>query len=84
MTLRRKLLVAAMTGYAGRPSTHSYRPTGSWDRRRSSRAEERGGTLPVGQAERIATRYKKLTQATMLQVNTGSSWTMCAITADRE
>ncbi|MFF2789396.1 FAD-dependent monooxygenase [Streptomyces sp. NPDC058049] len=49
-----------------------------------SRAEEHGGALPAGWAERIATRYKRLGRATVAQVNTASSWTVRAIAADRE
>ncbi|MFD5412004.1 FAD-dependent monooxygenase [Streptomyces nojiriensis] len=49
-----------------------------------ARAEEHGGVLPAGWAERIATRYKRLGRATVAQVNSGSSWTVRAIAADRE
>ncbi|MFD8980362.1 flavin-dependent oxidoreductase [Streptomyces sp. NPDC059564] len=42
----------------------------------TARAAERGGTLPDGQAEKIANRYKKLAQATVAQVNTHPSWTV--------
>ncbi|GAA1920162.1 FAD-dependent monooxygenase [Streptantibioticus ferralitis] len=41
-----------------------------------ARAAEHGGALPVGQAEEIANRYKKLAQATVAQVNTHASWTV--------
>ncbi|WP_406186419.1 FAD-dependent monooxygenase [Streptomyces sp. NBC_01006] len=41
-----------------------------------ARAEEHGGALPAGQAEQIATHYKTLSQATVAQVNTHSSWTV--------
>ncbi|MFI9276290.1 FAD-dependent monooxygenase, partial [Kitasatospora sp. NPDC052896] len=41
-----------------------------------ARAAERDGALPVGQAEEIANRYKKLAQATVAQVNTHPSWTV--------
>ncbi|MFD5511477.1 FAD-dependent monooxygenase [Streptomyces sp. NPDC127051] len=41
-----------------------------------ARAEEHGGALPAGQAEQIATHYKRLSQATVAQVNTHSSWTV--------
>ncbi|MFE2721551.1 FAD-dependent monooxygenase [Kitasatospora sp. NPDC059327] len=43
-----------------------------------ARAEEQPGSLPTGLAERIATRYKQLTGATVTQVNTHSSWTVPA------
>ncbi|MFF4457343.1 flavin-dependent oxidoreductase [Streptomyces goshikiensis] len=49
-----------------------------------ARAEEHGGALPAGWAERIATRYKRLGRATVAQVNSGSSWTVRAVAADRE
>ncbi|MYW01773.1 flavin-dependent oxidoreductase [Streptomyces sp. SID3343] len=41
-----------------------------------ARAAEHGGPLPAGRAERIATRYKRLAQATVAQVNTHPSWTV--------
>ncbi|MFD5086358.1 FAD-dependent monooxygenase [Kitasatospora sp. NPDC058201] len=44
-----------------------------------ARAEEHGGALPVGEAERIATRYKTLAGATVTQVNTHPSWTVPAV-----
>ncbi|MFB7586111.1 hypothetical protein [Streptomyces sp. NPDC056169] len=39
-------------------------------------ASDHGGALPAGQAEEIATRYKRLAQATVAEVNTHSSWTV--------
>ncbi|WP_331769810.1 flavin-dependent oxidoreductase (plasmid) [Embleya sp. NBC_00888] len=39
-----------------------------------ARAAERGGTLPTGEAEKIANRYRELAQATVAQVNTHPSW----------
>jgi 2-polyprenyl-6-methoxyphenol hydroxylase-like FAD-dependent oxidoreductase len=47
-----------------------------------ARAAEHGGALPVGQAEKIANRYKKLAQATVAQVNTHASWTVSRDAAD--
>ncbi|WP_329625254.1 FAD-dependent monooxygenase [Streptomyces sp. NBC_01255] len=41
-----------------------------------ARTEAHGGALPAGQAETIATGYRKLTRATVVQVNTHSSWTV--------
>ncbi|GLX34376.1 flavin-dependent oxidoreductase [Streptomyces roseochromogenus] len=49
-----------------------------------ARAEEHGGAVPAGWAERIATRYKRLGRATVGQVNAASSWTVRAIATDRE
>ncbi|MER6202288.1 FAD-dependent monooxygenase [Streptomyces sp. NPDC001586] len=49
-----------------------------------ARAEDHGGALPAGQAEKIATHYRGLAGATVAQVNTHPSWTVRAITADRE
>ncbi|WP_328952871.1 FAD-dependent monooxygenase [Kitasatospora purpeofusca] len=45
-----------------------------------ARAEEHAGPLPPGLAERIAARYKRLTGATVSQVNTHPSWTVPATT----
>ncbi|MFF2348823.1 FAD-dependent monooxygenase [Kitasatospora sp. NPDC058115] len=44
-------------------------------------AEEHDGALPVGEAEKIATRYKRLAGATVTQVNTRPSWTVPAVAA---
>ncbi|WP_327673295.1 FAD-dependent monooxygenase [Kitasatospora sp. NBC_00458] len=41
-----------------------------------ARAEEHGAALPAGEAERISTRYKRLTGATVTRVNTHPSWTV--------
>ncbi|MFI1015252.1 FAD-dependent monooxygenase [Streptomyces sp. NPDC020965] len=41
-----------------------------------ARAALHGGTLPAGQADRMATRYRELAQATVDQVNTHASWTV--------
>lgn len=41
-----------------------------------ARAAEHGGPLPAGQAEKIATHYRKLARATVAQVNTHPSWTV--------
>ncbi|MFE5943528.1 FAD-dependent monooxygenase [Streptomyces sp. NPDC056480] len=41
-----------------------------------ARAEAHGGALPAGQAEAIATGYRKLAGATVAQVNTHPSWTV--------
>ncbi|MDH6708412.1 2-polyprenyl-6-methoxyphenol hydroxylase-like FAD-dependent oxidoreductase [Kitasatospora sp. MAA19] len=49
-----------------------------------ARAEEHDGELPLGQAEEIATRYKRLAGATVPQVNTHPSWTVPVIAADQE
>ncbi|MER5353675.1 FAD-dependent monooxygenase [Kitasatospora sp. NPDC002551] len=47
-------------------------------------AEENSGALPAGEAERIATRYKRLAGATVTEVNTHPSWTVPAVAAARE
>ncbi|WP_324197170.1 FAD-dependent monooxygenase [Streptomyces sp. NRRL B-1677] len=41
-----------------------------------ARAEAHGGPLPAGQADKIATDYRRLAQATAAQVNTRPSWTV--------
>ncbi|MFD4322518.1 FAD-dependent monooxygenase [Streptomyces sp. NPDC058548] len=41
-----------------------------------ARAEAHDGALPAGQAETIATDYRKLARATVAQVNTHASWTV--------
>ncbi|MFF8732448.1 flavin-dependent oxidoreductase [Streptomyces sp. NPDC015171] len=47
-----------------------------------ARAEDHGGALPAGQAEKIATDYRTLAQATAAQVNTHPSWTVPRRAAD--
>lgn len=49
-----------------------------------ARAAGHGGPLPRGQAEEIATRYRRLAEATVPQVNTHPSWTVPRSTAPEE
>ncbi|MBB4889151.1 2-polyprenyl-6-methoxyphenol hydroxylase-like FAD-dependent oxidoreductase [Streptomyces netropsis] len=48
-----------------------------------ARAVDHGGPLPAGRAEEIATRYRRLAQATAAQVNSHTSWTIPSPATDR-